>query len=88
MTSSPGTVSWDPFDTELDVAPYEVWRALRDHAPVYRNEQYDFWALSRYDDVEWAHRQPQVLSSNHGITLETMTATPMAGGMMIMQDPP
>lgn len=87
--TSERTVAWDPFDAAIDVAPYDVWRELRDHAPVYRNEQYDFWALSRHADVEWAHRQPLVLSSNHGITLEQMSPTPMAGnGMMIMQDPP
>lgn len=81
-------VSWDPFDTAIDVAPYGVWRDLRDHAPVYRNEQYGFWALSRHADVEWAHRQPLLLSSSHGITLEQMTPEPTGGGMMIMQDPP
>jgi cytochrome P450 len=82
-------VSWDPFDAEIDVAPYDVWRELRDRAPVYRNEQYGFWALSRHADVEWAHRQPSLLSSNHGITLEQMSPTPMSSsGMMIMQDPP
>jgi cytochrome P450 len=82
-------VSWDPFDAEIDVAPYQVWRELRDHAPVYHNEQYDFWALSRHADVEWAHRQPIMLSSHHGITLEQMSPAPMSSsGMMIMQDPP
>ena len=81
-------VIWDPLDEAIDADPYEVWRALRDHAPVYRNEQYDFWALSRYDDVEAAHRRPDVFSSNHGTVLEMMSPNPMQTGMMIFQDPP
>ncbi len=54
------TINWDPFDEDIDTDPYDIWRALRDDAPVYHNEQYDFWALSRYADVEFAHRQPLV----------------------------
>ena len=49
---------WDPFDTDIDRDPYEVWRRMRDEAPVYRNERFDFYALTRYDDVEAAHRDP------------------------------
>jgi cytochrome P450 len=85
-SSSP--LAWDPFDEALDTWPYDVWRRLRDEAPVYRNDQHDFWALSRYHDVEWAHRQPHVFSSNHGTLLELMSPTPMKTGMMIFQDPP
>ena len=49
---------WDPFDTELDSAPHDVWRRMRDEQPVYRNERYDFWALSRFADVERAAPRP------------------------------
>ena len=38
---------YDPYDEAIDVAPYEVWRRLRDDAPLYYNAQYDFYALSR-----------------------------------------
>jgi len=82
------TVNWDPFDEDIDTDPYEIWRALRDDAPVYHNEKYDFWALSRHADVEFAHRQPLVYSSAHGTVLEMMSPTPMQTGMMIFQDPP
>ena len=51
-------LSWDPFDTDLDDDPHPTWRRLRDEAPVYRNDKYDFYALSRYADVEAAHRDP------------------------------
>jgi len=59
MTSTvPDELSWDPFDTEIDTAPYEIWRRLRDEAPVYRNDELDFYALSRFADVleaAWRH---------------------------------
>lgn len=47
---------WDPYDVTIDADPYPVWKRLRDEAPVYRNERFDFWALSRFADVEAAHR--------------------------------
>jgi cytochrome P450 len=79
---------WDPFDIELDREPYEVWRRLRDDAPLYRNERFDFYALSRYADVESAHRDNATYSSAHGTVLEMMSPQPMRGGFMIFMDPP
>lgn len=79
---------WDPYDESIDADPYEIWRTMRDDAPVYRNERFDFWALSRFDDVQTAHRLPHVYSSAHGTVLELMSPTPMSNAMMIFQDPP
>jgi cytochrome P450 len=79
---------WDPLDVAIDEDPYETWRRLRDDAPVYRNDRFDFWALSRYADVEAAHRDPSTYVSSHGTVLEMMTAEPVPSGMMIFQDPP
>ena len=45
-------VYYDPYDFEIDADPYPVWQRLRDEAPLYYNEKYDFYALSRFDDVE------------------------------------
>ena len=69
-------VYWDPFDTEIDTDPYDTWRRMRDEAPLYRNDRYDFWALSRFADVEAAHRDPRTFSSRHGTVLELMGAAP------------
>jgi cytochrome P450 len=79
---------WDPIDTTIDASPYAIWRRLRDEAPVYRNERYDFWALSRYADVAAAHRDPATFLSSHGTVLEIMTPNPVPSGLMIFQDPP
>jgi cytochrome P450 len=79
---------WDPFDVEIDTHPYDVWRRLRDEAPVYRNDALDFWALSRFADVEAAHRDPATFSSAHGTVLEMMSPDPLPTAMMIFLDPP
>jgi cytochrome P450 len=89
VTDTAPALHYDPFDVEIDTNPYEVWRRMRDEAPVYRNEQYDFFALSRFDDVEAAHLDPKTFSSAHGTVLEMMSAS---GGytneMLIFMDPP
>jgi cytochrome P450 len=80
---------WDPFDVEIDLAPYARWRRLRDEAPLYRNDRFDFWALSRFADVEAAHRDHGTFSSAHGTVLELMGEHVMHGSdMMIFEDPP
>jgi cytochrome P450 len=87
-TPTQDDVYWDPFDVDIDTAPYEVWRRLRDDAPVYRNEKHGFWALSRYADVQAAHRDAAGFQSCHGTVLELMTDEPQASAQMISSDPP
>src|ERR671913_211936 len=72
----------------VDADPHATWKRLRDEAPVYRNDRYGFWALSRFADVEAAHRDPATFSSSHGTVLEIMSDQPFEGGMMIFMDPP
>jgi len=79
---------WDPYDEEIERKPYEVWRRLRDEAPVYRNDQHDFYALSRFADVEATHRDPQTFSSARGTVLEIMGPDLSRTGQMIFLDPP
>lgn len=88
MTPTETELYWDPFDVDIDADPYPVWARLRDEAPVYRNERFDFWALSRFHDVETAHRQPLRFSSAHGTVLELMTEKPLRIAQMIFMDPP
>ena len=52
MTDIAAPPYYDPYDFAIDEDPYPVWRRLRDEAPVYYNEKYDFYALSHFDDVE------------------------------------
>lgn len=86
--STTDPIDWDPFDEALDDDPYGMWRRMRDEAPVYRNDRYDFWALSRFADVERAHLQPAVYSSAHGTVLELMGPHMRSSGQIIFMDPP
>jgi cytochrome P450 len=79
---------WDPITPELRDDPYPLWRAIRDEAPVYYNDRLDFFALSRFHDVEAAHKDADTFSSSHGTTLETMSPEPVDTGMIIYLDPP
>jgi cytochrome P450 len=79
---------WDPLDNEFDDDPHPIWHRLRDESPLYRNDKYDFWALSRFADVEAAHRDPATFSSAHGTVLEMMGGDMAATGLIIFMDPP
>ena len=84
----PGDLRWDPFDESLKADPHPIWRRMRDEAPVYYDEHLDFWALSRFEDVERAHRDPKLFSSAHGTVLEIMSSESSRDGLMIFVDPP
>ena len=89
VTGAAPDIYWDPIDPALRDDPYPLWKRLRDEAPAYHNERYDFWALSRFDDVEAAHKDPRRFSSAHGINLEMMSPQPYPeSGQFIMLDPP
>lgn len=80
---------YDPYDRAIDADPYPTFRRLRDEAPLYYNEQHDFWGLSRFADVEAALKDWKRLSSAKGDILEVVKAEPvMPPGVFINEDPP
>src|SRR4051812_13846434 len=84
-------VEFDPFSDDYFNDPTEIYRRLRDEAPVYNSSRYGFYALSRFADVLAAHRDWETFSSAHGIDLSTLTKDPdeiMTYRMIIMMDPP
>jgi cytochrome P450 len=82
-------LSYDPYNVEIDADPYPTYRRLRDEAPLYYNEKFDFWGLSRFADVEAALRDVENLSSAKGDILEVVKAEPvMPLGVFINEDPP
>ena len=85
-----GTVEFDPFSEIFFNDPFNTYRRLRDESPVYHNEKYGFWALSRYEDVEPALKDFETYSSARGITLDMYLADPDPNQipMIIMMDPP
>ena len=80
---------YDPFDFEIDADPYPIWRRLRDERPVYYNERYDFYALSRFADVERALVDWRTYSSAKGTLLEIIKSDmEIPPGSIIFEDPP
>jgi cytochrome P450 len=65
---------YDPYDRTLYEDPYPAFRRLRDEAPLYYNERYDFHAVSRFDDVEAALVDRETFSSERGVILEMIQA--------------
>ena len=89
MTFDHADVYWDPYDFDLHVDPYPVWKQLRDECPLYYNERYEFWALSRFDDVERASIDWPTYISGKGTVLEMIrSGVTMPPGSILFEDPP
>ena len=71
------------FSPDVKENPYPAYDWLRREHPVYYNEKLDFWVLSRYADIEWAARRPEIFSSAQGIGPDRQI-----GLTMITKDPP
>ncbi len=88
MVAPVDEIYWDPYDVELDKNPHGVWKRLRDESPVYRNERLDFYALSRFADVQAASNNTKTFSSSHGTILEYMGTDFGEMEVLIFMDPP
>ena len=82
-------VHYDPYDRQIDADPYPVYRRLREAAPLYYNEEYDFYAVSRFDDVQHGLIDRETFSSARGSVLEFIKADiEIPPGIVIFEDPP
>jgi len=91
ITPHANSVEFDPFSQEFFDGAYDTYRRLRDEAPVYYNAKWDFWALSRYDDVAPATKDHETYSSAKGATLDMVKAHDDAipvPKVIISMDPP
>ncbi|RAV10350.1 cytochrome P450 [Mycolicibacterium sp. GF69] len=80
---------YDPFDFAIDDDPYPVWRRMRAEAPLYFNEKYNFYALSRYDDVAKALPDWQTYRSGRGTTADILfSGIEVPPGILLFEDPP
>ncbi|HET6953093.1 MAG TPA: cytochrome P450 [Acidimicrobiales bacterium] len=91
----------DP-DRFTDGPPHDVYRRLRDDAPVFWHEPTPktpdgegFWCLTRHEDVAWAAKQPELFSSaggggrdGGGTLIEDLPTGLAAGVLFNMQDDP
>ncbi len=84
------TVVYDPYAYEIHEDPYPTYARLRDEAPVYRNDERDFWALSRHADVMAAFRDTDRFSNSHGVSIDPAASGPHAHKTMsfLAMDPP
>ncbi|TML65821.1 MAG: cytochrome P450 [Actinobacteria bacterium] len=89
MTSRAAGVYYDPYDVDIHADPYPVFRRLREEAPLYYNEPYDFYAVSWFDDVERGFADRETYISGRGSVLEAIkNDMPVPPGFFIFEDPP
>jgi cytochrome P450 len=86
----PAEVEYNPYAYQIHEDPYPTYAALRAHAPAYRNDALDFWALSRHADVLAAFRDTALFSNDHGVSLDPESWGPQAtaGTSFLALDPP
>lgn len=88
-TSTGADLYYDPYSVELNMNPYAVFARLREEAPLYYNEQHDFYALSRFDDVNKAVIDHETFISGRGALLEIIkSGMEIPPGTLIFEDPP
>nr|WP_296773503.1 cytochrome P450 [Rhodococcus sp. (in: high G+C Gram-positive bacteria)] len=80
-------VVYDPFSVAFQDDPFPVYRRLRSEAPVYYNEKWNFWALSRYDDVRAAIVDSDTFINHPGIDLDATNSQGGAGNLPNIDNP-
>lgn len=89
MATAEPDLYYDPYDFEIDTNPYPIWARLREEQPLYYNERYDFYAVSRFEDAERVLVDWRTYSSAHGTVLELIKANmDIPPGSIIFEDPP
>lgn len=89
QTENATDVYYDPYDVNIVADPYPTYRRLREEAPLYYNEVHDFFALSRYQDVEQGLLNASTFISGKGGILELIRANiELPPGVFIFEDPP
>lgn len=89
-TSTDTPLVYDPYAYEIHEDPYPTYRRMRDEAPLYRNEERGFWALSRHADVMAAFRDSERFSNAEGVSIDPAASGPHAHRTMsfLAMDPP
>ena len=82
MTVQASDVVFNPYDYDFHEDPYPYYKRLRDEAPLYRNDELKFWALSRHADVLQGFRNSTELSNSLGVSLDPISRTPDAHKVM------
>jgi cytochrome P450 len=89
VTTTLDSVYWDMYDRDIYRSPHETFRRLRNEAPVYYNEKYDFYALSHHADLLRVLRDRDTYISGKGMTYNIISKDiEMPAGLFINEDAP
>lgn len=70
MTLAPTRLEYDPFSNDFKADPFPVYARMMSDAPVYYSEKWNWWALSRFDDVRAAALDTETFRSFEGIDID------------------
>ena len=88
-TATSSELIFDPYDHSIMVDPHALFRRIREEAPLYYNEEHDFYAVSRFDDVEKVLLTRDVFISRKGVTLGLLKSDwEIPPGTLIFDEPP
>lgn len=80
---------YDPYDPATIRNPHSLFRRMRTEAPLYYSESYDFYAISRFDDIERTLLNRETYISSKGVTLDLLRSDfVIPPGTVIFEDPP
>ncbi len=89
MSTGDAAVYYDPYDVAINADPYPTYARLREEAPAYHNDRYDFWLLTRHADVEQALKDWSTFSSTRSDILDIIKAgVDLPPGVILFEDPP
>jgi cytochrome P450 len=81
-------VVFDPFSAEYFENPFDIYRRMREDAPLYYDEKEDFYALTRHEDVAAAFKDFEGFSSARGCDLAMVRKGEVPQRSIIFMDPP
>ena len=79
---------FDPFSEQFFNGAWETYRRMQEEAPVYYSEEYDFYALTRHEDVAAGLKDFETYSSAYGIDLSMVRSGERPPPSIIFMDPP
>lgn len=82
-------MDFDPLSPSFFSDPTEIYRVLRETAPLYYDERLGIWVVARHPDVAAALLDWETFSSARGVTLHQVLDKNFDGSnVMMMIDPP
>ena len=89
VTTTSADLRYNPYDSETILNPHPLFRRMREEAPLYFSEEFDFYAISRFNDIESTLLNRDVFISRKGVTLDILkSGMEIPKGTVIFEDPP